>query len=264
MVSYFTDYKISKRVIHIKDRLGMFSSLILGRNEAVLFDTASGTGDLKRHIADITDLPVTVINSHGHFDHVGGNYQFKEILIHPEDMKLAEKHSSPEIRRMLKKQLNAEETVEINTENIKLKPLKEDSIFDLGGTTLTAVHLPGHTGGSCGLLLMEENLLLSGDAATPVMCMFFPESCNMSVYMETLQYMKKLPFKNFITGHHDILFPKERINSFISCAEHIDISKSMRFQYSFMPQYKGLLYVDGTENSEDPDFTAIIYNQDKL
>lgn len=265
MEKYFCDHRISNRIIHIEDKLGMFSTLILGNEKAVLFDTCSGLGNLKLHVSTLTSLPLIVINSHGHYDHVGGNYQFDEIFIHHDDMDLARQQSVPEIRSHLKMkqgEIDFEEGIEVKKGS--LKPISENTKLDLGGTTVQVVHLPGHTKGSIGLLLLEEKILLSGDAATPIMCMFFPESCPMSVYLSTLEYMKKLPFKNFLTGHHAEPFPKERLNQFSHCATHIDVKKSMRFQYFFIPEYKGLLYVDGTENTEDPNFTAIIYNKDKL
>jgi glyoxylase-like metal-dependent hydrolase (beta-lactamase superfamily II) len=35
---------------------------------------------IKDLVAQLTLLPVTVLNSHTHFDHTGGNFEFSEIL----------------------------------------------------------------------------------------------------------------------------------------------------------------------------------------
>jgi len=57
----------------------VISYLILGAKRALLFDTGLGVGRISAVVARLTPLPVTVINSHTHFDHVGGNAEFRDI-----------------------------------------------------------------------------------------------------------------------------------------------------------------------------------------
>ena len=52
---------------------GVYSYLIIGEEKALLFDTAYGMGNLREFVEGITQKPVIVVNSHGHFDHTGGN-----------------------------------------------------------------------------------------------------------------------------------------------------------------------------------------------
>jgi len=58
----------------------VISYLIVGTDKALLFDTGNGLGDIKAIVDQLTDKPITVLNSHSHFDHIGGNYQFDNIL----------------------------------------------------------------------------------------------------------------------------------------------------------------------------------------
>jgi glyoxylase-like metal-dependent hydrolase (beta-lactamase superfamily II) len=58
----------------------VISYLVVGTERALLFDTGLGIGDIHAVVAGLTDLPVAVLNSHSHYDHIGGNYQFSEIL----------------------------------------------------------------------------------------------------------------------------------------------------------------------------------------
>ena len=55
------------------------SYLIAGEKEALLFDTGMGISDIQKVTAELTKLPIVVLNSHTHNDHVGGNWQFETI-----------------------------------------------------------------------------------------------------------------------------------------------------------------------------------------
>ena len=55
------------------------SYLIAGKEKALLFDTGMGISDLQKITEQLTRLPVTVLNSHTHNDHVGDNWQFENI-----------------------------------------------------------------------------------------------------------------------------------------------------------------------------------------
>jgi Metallo-beta-lactamase superfamily len=55
------------------------SYLIVGEKRALLFDTGMGISDLKKVIAQLTKLPIILLNSHTHNDHVGDNWEFSTI-----------------------------------------------------------------------------------------------------------------------------------------------------------------------------------------
>src|SRR5262249_6363085 len=56
------------------------SYLILGDHRALLFDTGLGIGNMKALVGQLTQLPITVLNSHSHFDHIGDDWQFPDIV----------------------------------------------------------------------------------------------------------------------------------------------------------------------------------------
>ena len=61
-----------------------YAYLIMGERRALLFDAGSGTRDNITHIvAGLTQLPVTVMPSHLHFDHTGGIKPFTSIARNP-------------------------------------------------------------------------------------------------------------------------------------------------------------------------------------
>ena len=98
MSKYYKVKKVSDGIYILKNT---FANMVLavGRDRALLFDTGFGFADLKTAVEEITELPLYVVNSHGHFDHMGGNCYFNEpAYIHEKDLELAKLHSSPEYR----------------------------------------------------------------------------------------------------------------------------------------------------------------------
>src|SRR6185295_1021117 len=57
----------------------VISYLIVGTQKSLLFDTGLGIGDIKKLVGEIGSVEPLVINSHTHYDHIGGNFQFHEI-----------------------------------------------------------------------------------------------------------------------------------------------------------------------------------------
>src|SRR5580704_17282556 len=81
--SWFKVYRLKKNGIAMVEPYNfeeVISYLILGRSRAVLFDTGMGLDSISLLVRELTRLPVTVINSHTHYDHTGGNHEFTHIL----------------------------------------------------------------------------------------------------------------------------------------------------------------------------------------
>jgi glyoxylase-like metal-dependent hydrolase (beta-lactamase superfamily II) len=144
--------------------------LIAGAERALLVDTGWGLGDLAGLVASLTSLPVTVINTHGHPDHILGNGQFREVHVSEDDLFLVNVFMRPEIRvRVLANiepdtpppTFDRERWATVMPEAIL--PIREGHRFDLGGRTLETIAVPGHSPGSLCLLDRDARLLFSGD-----------------------------------------------------------------------------------------------------
>ena len=141
--------------IYAMDDAGSTGYVVLGNEKALVIDTMNASDDLGAVVRSITDLPVMVVNTHGHGDHICGNIFFEEAYIHPADLPLALEFSAyPDF------------VAEISKHGLSMPPFKEildGEVIDLGGATLEVVLLPGHTPGEICLLYREERVLFTGD-----------------------------------------------------------------------------------------------------
>lgn len=114
--------------------------LVAGETSALLIDTGVGGVDLRAAVRTCTALPVRVVNTHGHFDHISGNGGFDMAFAHP--MELAA----------------------LSKAGFEARPVREGEGFDLGGRVMMVISLPGHTPGSIGLWESVEGLFFAGDS----------------------------------------------------------------------------------------------------
>src|SRR5260370_5167377 len=79
---WFEVYKIRSGVFAIYEPHQLeevISYLIIGSDKALLFDTGIGISNIQAVVAGLTKLPLTVLNSHTHNDHVGDNWRFADV-----------------------------------------------------------------------------------------------------------------------------------------------------------------------------------------
>ena len=67
--------------------------LLIGETSALLIDTGSGVSDLYAAVKQLTDKPVSVVNTHGHLDHVANNHQFADVYISGKDKEVFAAHT---------------------------------------------------------------------------------------------------------------------------------------------------------------------------
>src|SRR5258706_7175467 len=185
------EYKALERVLHdepwfeiYRIRPGVFaiyepkqfeeviSYLILGDKRALLFDTGLGVGKISAVVIRLTALPVTVINSHTHFDHVGGNAEFKEIW--NRDLPYTQKNMRGE-RSVYSRDVLATERLcgplpaGVNPATFTIRPwkrthsLRDGERIDLGGRILEVLFNPGHAPDAVSLIDRNNGLLFTRD-----------------------------------------------------------------------------------------------------
>jgi len=151
----------------------VISYLIVGDESAVLFDTGNGIGDIKSVVDQLTDKQVRVLNSHSHFDHIGGNYQFEEILSVSTPFSLSKTKGAQNEEILLEVSRDAlckGLPDGVNEKDHRTRPfsisgrIKDGDVLDLGGRQLEVLQVPGHTDDAIALLDRDAGFLWSGDS----------------------------------------------------------------------------------------------------
>lgn len=196
----------------------VISYLIVGKNKSLLFDTGLGIGDIKKLVSEITPVEPLVINSHTHYDHIGGNYQFQEIYGMDNEFSQLNSKGSPyeEVKEFVSADwMHGETPKGFVAQQYQIKPYKITKIFkdrdriDLGDRILEIIFIPGHTPDSICLLDRKNRLLFTGDTFYPApLYAHFPES-NFNQYAETAKLLHKLQSEvdYVIPSHNETLLP---------------------------------------------------------
>ena len=189
--------------------------LVEGKDSALLIDTGYGYGDLKAYVKTLTQLPLIVVNTHGHGDHNGNNSQFSKIYAHSADFNMLNASYNKEKR---KKAVASGEAVAPPV----LMPVKEGYIFNLGDRKLEVIEVPGHTRGSICLLDTKNRILFAGDNTNTLVWLFLKDCTPLEVYLKSLQKVAKRSneFDTIMPGHNEPL-PKAFINDQIICVKNI-------------------------------------------
>ena len=148
---------------------GVRSFLFEGTDRAMLIDTGFGKLPLLDMVAELTKLPVFLVNTHTDRDHTGCNKDFKPVYLHPSEMEHYQ-NALPENCRM---------------EDVL--PLWEGDIIDLGCWKFEVILTPGHTPGSIMLLEREKRMLISGDSIQDGTIFMFGAGRNMPAFQSSLK-----------------------------------------------------------------------------
>ena len=124
--------------------------------EAVVIDPGDETEKILLALAELKLKVKYIVNTHGHFDHVGGNRKLKEatgaeIMIHPAD--------TP----MLSMLTEAAAGFGLSTENSPPPDIElaDGSTIAFGNIEMKVIHTPGHSPG--GISLYADGHVFVGD-----------------------------------------------------------------------------------------------------
>ena len=189
------------RIEEISQPCDAYMYLVEGTQRAYLIDTGYGRIDLPSVVGSLTRLPVEVINTHYHGDHVGGNPWFARAWLHEADL--------PYYDSVRQRLLSGGDALAQLWENEKteLLPITDGQVFDLGGRSLRVIHTPGHSAGCICLLDPDRRWLFGGDTCCRAdVLLNIPGSTSAEVYGESIARLQALrsEFDVIWPGHHSV------------------------------------------------------------
>lgn len=147
-----------ERLIIKKFVLGIMSTncyLIENNNHSILIDPGDKAELLINYLTQNNLQLTAILLTHGHFDHIGAIDELVEkyncpVYIHQDDYEM-----------IYNDQLNLSNYY--GELKIKSKATTVDKDIDIGDFHFEFLHLPGHTIGSCFIILKNYHVIFSGD-----------------------------------------------------------------------------------------------------
>lgn len=126
-------------------------------SSAIIIDPGGEERKIRRQLERHRLTAGMIVNTHGHYDHIGADDKFGlPVYIHKDDLGL-----------LKDPKLNLSGTFFMpHRVDAETKALEDGSVIGLGGIELKVIHIPGHTPGGIALLMQKPqgNILFSGDA----------------------------------------------------------------------------------------------------
>ncbi|HET7749884.1 MAG TPA: MBL fold metallo-hydrolase [Terriglobales bacterium] len=213
---WFEVYKVAPGVFAIyephqaEETIGY---LILGNKRALLFDTGMGISDLKKVTDQLTRLPIVVLNSHTHNDHVGDNWEFQTIYgLDTEFTRRNARGSREDAQAELAPgQICGSLPKDFDPKTYATRPWKitayihDGQNLELGGRTLQVLATPGHTPDAISLSDRAHGLLFTGDTYYPATIWLYRPETDLRAYDASIHHLAALaPQVKIVLGAHNI------------------------------------------------------------
>ena len=163
--------------------------------------------------SELTKLPIIVLNSHTHDDHVGGNWQFPDVYGMDTDFTRKNAMGSQEDAQaeVTPDQICGTLPAGFDPKTYVTRPWKITAVIldgdrlDLGGRKLEVLATPGHTPDAISLIDRANGLLFTGDTYYPAPIWLFRPETDLAAYATSIRRLAALaPQVKLVLGAHNI------------------------------------------------------------
>ncbi len=267
---FFSAEKIMDNVTMIAGLAGELCYLIEGRERALLVDGLSGIGSLKAFVRELTDLPTELVLTHSHPDHMGAAFEYGKCWIHPDDIPGLYEAGDAERRYAFAAggakdfALRMEDVVPCAP--VRTLPVYDGHVFDLGGTRLEVIAVPGHTWGHIVLLDRSARAVYSGDAVNCNTLMFLGGT-SIEEYRESLLHLQSFAdaYDVLWGGHGGVSVPGRIVQEAVELCGEIMAGTDQKAPGDFMG--RSALYArekDASFRRYDGGIANIAYSADRI
>ncbi|WP_316571815.1 MBL fold metallo-hydrolase [Neobacillus sp. YIM B06451] len=217
--SWFTIKQIDNKTFAISEYghwEKVHSFLLIGEEKAVLIDTGLGIDNIKRITDQLTSLPIIVLTTHVHWDHIGSHGEFKDIYVHKDEedwlINGIKKLPIEQIRKDVSRDITIptpETFIPDTYKPFQGNPtglLNDGDEIEIGSRKLTIYHTPGHSPGHISIFDNSKGYLFTGDLLydeTPIYA-FFPTTDPVEL-VQSLEKISNIPNVTKIFGGHNTL-----------------------------------------------------------
>jgi glyoxylase-like metal-dependent hydrolase (beta-lactamase superfamily II) len=195
--------------------------MVTGSDSTVALDTHLISLSLDAEL-DRADL---VILGHVHEDHMVGVGRFCDRPLHVHEADAAAARSWDGLAAHYGYDEGSLETLRRQViENFHWQPrpdaiaYRDGARWDLGGVSIHAIHMPGHTAGHCVLMIEPAGIAFIGDIDLSSFGPYYGDaSSSLADFRSTIRRLAELPAQAWITSHH-----KGVVNSRESFLQQLD------------------------------------------
>ena len=210
--------------------------LLCGTTSAILIDTGLGVANIKKVIDSLTTLPVIVITTHVHWDHIGGHKYFDDIAVHKaEEDWLSIQFPIP--LQVVKRNLMCKPCdfpVDFDIENYQIyqgipqRVFNDGDCLDIGNRRLMVIHTPGHSPGHCCFYEPERRYLYSGDLIYCGCLDAFYPTTDPQFFRQSIKRVQSLEINRILPAHHQLVVSIDIVNRIAQAFDGLEDSGKLK------------------------------------